>query len=294
MIIGLICTFLSGIFTIFFGAVFKHVGSKYDFKTTMLLYAVLTTIVCGICTFFEPGSWGTYALLPFLCSFLSGAINISGLTILQKAMSLGNAGVAWAFCQAGLLGPFVFSIVVYGERPSILQYVGAVVIVLGMIVLSGNDSENDQAKKKSNLLYLFCAFMSFLCACANGSLVIVVSKIAPDFSITVRMFVMYIGTAFMLAVLKIIAKSYRIEVNKGVLASTVALTLLGLGCCVFMFIGSNALANVNMASIAIPILQGTAIGGFALYGALVLKEKSSLIKWGGIVAIILGIIFMSL
>jgi multidrug transporter EmrE-like cation transporter len=108
------------------------------------------------------------------------------------------------------------------------------------------------------------------------------------------MFVMYIGTAFMLAVLKIIAKSYRIEVNKGILASTVALTLLGLGCCVFMFIGSNALANVNMASIAIPILQGTAIGGFALYGALVLKEKSSLIKWGGIVAIILGIIFMSL
>ena len=133
---------------------------------------------------------------------------------------------------------------------------------------------------------------SFFFSCVNGSFVVVVSKIAPEFSISLRMMFVYIGTALTLAIILGLMKSYQIKLSKGVLLSIIGLTTFGLGCCGLMFVGSNYLAGANMASIAIPILQGTAIGGFALYSTFVLKEKCSLLKWGGIILIILGIVFM--
>lgn len=294
MLIGLSYAFLAGVLTIFFGAVFKHVGTKYDFKTTMLIYAIFTSFICVGLSFCEHDSWATYAWLPALLSLCAGAVNISGLTILQKAMKLGNAGVAWAFCQAGLLGPFFFSIICYQERPSILQYAGAFLIVIGMVILSGNDSEKSAEKQKNNLLYLVCALGSFCFACVNGSLGVATSKIAPEFSITVRSLCMYLGTVIMLIILKLAAKSYKMEVNKGVMKSVFVLAFLGIGSTVLLFLSLNYLSEVNLAGITIPIMQGTAIGGFALYGTLVLKEKCSLVKWLGIIAIILGIVFMSI
>ena len=111
MLLGLICILLSGLTTIGFGVIFNYIGTKYDFKNTMLMYAVFTLFLCAGISFFESGSWATFAILPMLFAFLSGVCNIIGLIAMQKAMSIGNAGVAWAFCQAGLLGPFLFSIV---------------------------------------------------------------------------------------------------------------------------------------------------------------------------------------
>ena len=293
MLLGLICILLSGLTTIGFGVIFNYIGTKYDFKNTMLMYAVLTLFLCAGISFFESGSWATFAILPMLFAFLSGVCNIIGLIAMQKAMSIGNAGVAWAFCQAGLLGPFLFSIVYYGERPSLLQYAGALVILFGMVILSSNDSNEDASQAKNKLFYLICIFSSFLFACVNGSFVVVVSKIAPEFDISLRAMFVYIGTVLTLAIILGYKKSYKLQITKGVLLSVVGLATFGLGSSALMFIGSNCLAKVNLASIAIPILQGTAIGGFALYSTFVLKEKCTLIKWGGIILIILGIVFMS-
>ena len=292
MLIGLICIILSGLVTIGFGAILEHVGSKYDFKNTMFMYAMLTLLACAGLSFVETGSWATFALAPAIFSFLGGVCNIVGLMAMQKAMSIGNAGVAWTFCQAGLLGPFLFSVIYYGERPAILQYLGALAIILGMAILSGKDSNETSEKSKNKILYLVYIFTSFFFSCVNGSFVVVVSKIAPEFSISLRMMFVYIGTALTLAIILGLMKSYQIKLSKGVLLSIIGLTTFGLGCCGLMFVGSNYLAGANMASIAIPILQGTAIGGFALYSTFVLKEKCSLLKWGGIILIILGIVFM--
>ncbi|MBQ9789218.1 MAG: hypothetical protein IJW31_06455 [Lentisphaeria bacterium] len=292
MITGLLSAFASGVLTIFFGVVFKHAGDKYDFKNTMLVYALFNTVVfLGIAQFMS-GSWVKFAWLPAILSFASGAVNISGLMALQKAMSLGNSGVAWAFCQAGLLGPFFFSIGCFGERPDFLQYVGAIMIVLGMIFLSGGDSSAADKTGKSNFVYLIFAFSSFLLACINGSLGVSVSKIAPDFSIAVRSFCMYSGTVVMLAVFKLVSDRAKIVINKPVLIAVVLLAFFGLSSTVTTFVALNELAKVDMASITVPVLQGTAIGGFALYSTFVLKEKCSLLKWCGIIAIILGIVFL--
>ena len=290
MVTGILLSFLSGILTIFFGAVFRFAGVKYDFKQTMLLYNILSAVFVGIFSLIYFESWASFCIAGAVLSMISGAINISGLMLLRKAMDIGNSGVAWAFCQASLLGPFLFGILCYKERPSILQYSGIGAILIALIIL-GSSNSGDSQESTHRVKYLILSVSSFLFGCVNGSVILTVSKIAPEFSLSVRTLFMLLGAIIILGVICLFSPQ-KIIINKGMVVSSLGLSLFGIFSTISMLWGNNELAAVKLGGLAIPIIQGSAIGGFALYSKFFLQEATSLMKWFGILLIILGIILM--
>ena len=293
MFTGIIFSFASGILTVFFGIIFRFAGVKYEFKNTILCYSIFSALLIGGWSLISFESWATFSIVAAVLSALSGFINISGLILLRKAMEIGNSGVAWAFCQASLIGPFLAGVIFYNERPSILQYIGVAAILGGLALLSNSDSNQEKSQEKAKYKYLLLAVGSFLFVCVNGSVVLTVSKIAPDFNIFIRSLFMQIGTIIMLGGVNIIKMS-KFEVSKGMILTALGLCLFGVVSGLSMFVGINSLSapEINLGGLAIPIVQGTAIGGFALYSRFFLKEKTDWIKWVGITLIILGIVFM--
>ncbi|MBR7127783.1 MAG: hypothetical protein IKD09_04290 [Lentisphaeria bacterium] len=285
MITGILLSFAAGLFTIFFGIVFRFVGEKYDFRNTMICYNSVSAVVVAVGTFCFTNGWSSFVLTGVLLSALSGAINISGLMLLRRAMAIGNSGIAWSFCQASLLGPFLSGVLFYREQPSILQYGGVGLILLGLIILG---SSNSSSQKASSNKYLLLAIGSFLFGCCNGSIMLTVSKITPDLAITLRTVSMSVGAIMVLLWVKK-SKTVETKLSKGMLLTSLFLSLFGILSSITMLWGVNELAKVQFGGLAIPIVQGTAIGGFALYSRFFLNEVTTLLKWSGIVLIIIGI-----
>ena len=76
------------------------------------------------------------------------------------------------------------------------------------------------------------------------------------------------------------------------LLTALFLALFGILSSITMLWGVNELAKVQLGGLAIPIVQGTAIGGFSLYSHFFLNAKNDMLKWFGIILIIIGIVFM--
>ena len=195
MITGVLLSFAAGVLTIFFGIVFRFVGEKYDFRNTMICYNAISAIVVAIFSFCFTSDWASFVWTGVLLSTLSGAINIGGLILLRRAMAIGNSGIAWSFCQASLIGPFLAGVLFFHEQPSILQYLGVTLILGGLIILG---SSNSSSQKVASNKYLLLAIGSFLFGCCNGSIMLTISKITPDLAVSIRTVSMFIGAIMVL------------------------------------------------------------------------------------------------
>jgi uncharacterized membrane protein len=120
---------------------------------------------------------------------------------------------------------------------------------------------------------------------------LIVSKFTPDLAIPLRTVSMSTGA---ILVLLWVAKSKTAEtqLSRGMLLTAFLLGLFGILSSITMLWGVNELAKVQFGGLAIPIVQGAAIGGFSLYSHFFLKAKNDLPKWVGIILIIVGIVFM--
>lgn len=64
-----------------------------------------------------------------------------GMIALQMAMRHGKHGAAWAVAQSGLAWPFLVAVLIHGERPGVLPWVGLACIITSLGLLAERRGE---------------------------------------------------------------------------------------------------------------------------------------------------------
>ena len=74
---------------------------------------------------------------------ISGLAMTGGMAVLQRAMKRGGHAVAWAVAQAGLAWPFLSAVLIHGERPGILPWIGLLGIVASLALFAQRDRSTE-------------------------------------------------------------------------------------------------------------------------------------------------------
>jgi len=283
---GILLSLLTGVSFIAVGAVYSYAGNRIRMLDAMLVYNwVLVFLLLPFCGGLSDAPMKLTSLMVF-----AGAINIAAMLLLQKAMACGNSGVAWAVGQSALIGPFICGMLFFGEQPSLWRTAGALAIVAGMLLIGLSKQENGKPHSGRNWLKL--AFGAFLILAAAQSLATASSCWVYRMSGSDRAFCMSAGAAVALLSFKL-ARPKRVEFSRTMRITVGLLTGVGLASLLLTFAALDQLAKVSLAGIGYPIMLGSCIAGFALYSALVLKEKIRPLQWVAIIAITFGIILLS-
>lgn len=114
------------------GIVYKRVPDTVKGEDVMFWYSLFSLVLLLPAEFYS-GSVSATRFPWIICLLLIGNFNIFGMLLLQTAMKRGNSGIAWALTQSALIGPFLFGMVFFGEKHSLLGITGLCLVLLGMI-----------------------------------------------------------------------------------------------------------------------------------------------------------------
>jgi len=103
----------------------------------------------------EPGF-----MTALLLGAATGGLYLMGFLLLQWSVGKNGVVLSSTFMKLGLLVPIVFSIVFFGEMPTILQGAGFVLAVAAVLMMNGG-GEKTQARARGALILL-------LLACGTG------------------------------------------------------------------------------------------------------------------------------
>lgn len=91
------------------------------------------------------GSWSTpLDYLPW--ALVASLAGFTGLTLFYKAMASGAVGVVSPITALGGLGPIVLGLLT-GDQPTVVQYLGLVVALIGVVLASGPELAGDTGSR---------------------------------------------------------------------------------------------------------------------------------------------------
>jgi len=138
-------------------SVFMRMGEKY-IKNNMSMFTanyavciVLSRIFMGKINLFTTQSGiGRAVLLGVVC----GVLYLMNFVLLQQCIRRNGVTLAAAFMKLGVLVPTLMAIVVFRERPGILQVIGIVLALTAIVVIHFEKDERSKAGSKLWLLIL--------------------------------------------------------------------------------------------------------------------------------------------
>ena len=107
--------------------------------------------------------------LMLLLGLISGVLFIAGLVGMQSSIHQNGATLTAAFAKLGLVIPLAVSILLYGERPRILQVIGLLLVFAAIFIIHpvGKGSEGEDAGRIS-IIHL----VTVLLVCGSGDAMI--------------------------------------------------------------------------------------------------------------------------
>ncbi len=86
---------------------------------------------------------------------LVGVFFLLGFMLLQLNIAKNGVVLASTFMRMGVMVPVLMAIIVFGEKPGVLQLVGFVLAIVAILVINGDKSEESSpGKKKAGLLLI--------------------------------------------------------------------------------------------------------------------------------------------
>ena len=135
-------------------------GNQYgillgNYLTCIVLAAVLT-----------PKGQSVLAVSPttLLLSGITGFFYVAALVGMQISIHRNGAGLSTAFARLGLLVSLTVSILLFGERPSPIQFVGVALVIAALVLIHGTTGEGT-GKRGAFLLLLLTLLFS---GCADA------------------------------------------------------------------------------------------------------------------------------
>ena len=114
--------------------VLKYLDSGYGYGVYFFNY--VTCALLAFCTMEGKSLWNGDPL-PLWLGAVSGFLYLAALIVYAYSIRKNGAVLSSVFTRLGVLVPILVSVVLFGERPSLLQGAGILVAVLAAVVMNG-------------------------------------------------------------------------------------------------------------------------------------------------------------
>ena len=295
----------------------KLFESRSDGSYNAGMWSCLATALCMLAYLLPAGGF-TFAVSAsaLTCSVLYTASSLlcSGVTVL--ALHRGKLAVVTTYMLlGGLILPFLWGIIAYGEALTATKIIGVIILMLSMassLLLDMQAGKNsDTPKAKGGLLFHFYCFLLFL---TNGIVSIATTqsqKAADAVSSDDFLLLCEVEIAAAAAVILIVIGLWKMKngdkhgvasafcgIVKDGAPMTAKLFFILLGACALHAV-CNGLGNIFSlncaktmdASIQFPVISAVVIVLGALFGWLIYREKIESRDWIGLILAALGIVF---
>lgn len=212
-----------------------------------------------------------------LLGLITGIFYFSAFMYYQKCVKNNGVGISGTFQKLGILLPMLFSIVLWHEIPSIIQWIGILLSLVSILIVNISFTE-EKVKFNFGLIILF-----FLGGMAEFS-----NKVFQKFTLTEykNIFLLFIFiSAFLISLFYIIKLRVKLNIKEILIGFCVGIP--NLFSAFFLILALNYMK----ASVAFPIYSAGSIVLINIGGFFIFKEK---LKIKEIFSIILTIIAICL
>lgn len=192
MYLGIIVALLSAASWAFATVVFDRIGKVVPYVGITFLKGIFSIILMIALLIFTGGLHGI-GIWEFSFLALSGIIGISvGDSLFFKSLQDLGAKVQVIFFLLGQIFTMIFSLLLLDELLSLEQYIGAIILLTGIVVVIWGKQENHPNKIRG----IICGLLSILCF--SVSAIMVKKAIADVEVVTATFYRMAFGTVFTL------------------------------------------------------------------------------------------------
>lgn len=189
---GIIVALLSAASWAFATVVFDRIGKVVPYVGITFLKGIFSIILMIVLLIFT-GGLHDIGIWEFSFLALSGIIGISlGDSLFFKSLQDLGAKVQVIFFLLGQIFTMILSLLLLGELLSLEQYIGAVVLLTGIVIVIWGKQDNHPNKVRG----IMCGLLSILCF--SVSAIMVKMAIAEVEVITATFYRMLFGTIFTL------------------------------------------------------------------------------------------------
>lgn len=190
--VGIIVALLSAASWAFATVVFDRIGKVVPYVGITFLKGIFSIILMIVLLIFT-GGLHDIGIWEFSFLALSGIIGISlGDSLFFKSLQDLGAKVQVIFFLLGQIFTMILSLLLLGELLSLEQYIGAVVLLTGIVIVIWGKQDNHPNKVRG----IMCGLLSILCF--SVSAIMVKMAIAEVEVITATFYRMLFGTIFTL------------------------------------------------------------------------------------------------
>ena len=240
----------------------------------------------------EPAEFSWFG---FLASCLAGVANFYTNILMAKAMRRGPNGLVWGIVESALIGPFLMSVVFFGEQPGAIQAAGLLLILGGVLAMGIAKDDRSSARGKGWLVFALGALLLAMTTQCCNTLPSYFPEMGGNDAV-VRTFGLYFGGLAGFAFTSLPGMIRRRDFGgRGEWTIAVTLTVLNTSAGLFFFYrGMDLLVGIGRAGLGCPLAIGVCVIGFSLYSLLILKEKFPRTSLAGLGAACLGIILIAI
>ena len=219
-----------------------------------------------------------------------GVCSISGSLFVQRAMKHGSNNLVWAIQQAGLLLPFLSGILFFRQSCGVFQIFGVGLIVAGLFLPSG-----ECGAKNGFLRWFPFALGAFLFMGLAEAMQSVPSywNTWQDTAV-LRPSLAYAGGSLGSAMAALFLKRKLLPVKHVTMLFAAGVAVWNVFTVICMFKALDICSVNGIGSIGFPVMIGASILFFAAYSVFVIREKNTARQWGGLAAILAGVVIISL
>ena len=236
-----------------------------------------------------------FSLFGFALCALGGFANFYNYVLTGKAMARGPNGLVWGIMQSGLVGAFLMGVIFFGEKPTLFQLAGLLLILGGVLAMGIAKNNGSAARGKRWVpLALGALLLAMTTQCCNT-----LPSYFPEMGkngILSRMLGSGLGSLLGFAITTLPGMIRKRDFGgRGEWIIAGILILMGLAASFFFFFrGLDRLAEIGCAGLGYPLAIGVCVIGFSLYSLLILKEKFARASLAGLGAACLGIILIAI
>lgn len=214
----------------------------------------------------------------YVLSFKNGAVSLSA-TIVNFSLTI----------------PIVFSAIVFNEKITQLKWIGLVLAVIALILISTNSSKNDNSKKGIKITKKWLLFITLATLTSGFSAVIQQSFSRSEFSNQKELFtaLMYVfATIFSFILLPFVKKSNQ-PLYKSDAKINIGLVFTGLALGFYNLLSVSAMAVIPAGEF-FPTLAGLNILISVVISSITFKEFPSIKQWIGIAVMLCAVVLINL
>ncbi|EIQ02111.1 hypothetical protein OpiT1DRAFT_00691 [Opitutaceae bacterium TAV1] len=266
------------------GAIWTGIGIFFSFINRRQRDALLLNLCCAVILVpisaatirwsglaAEGMAWPEFASLG-ITMVLAGAVMAGGLVLMIIAMRQGMPDMAWAICQSSMVIPFLLGLVIHGEQAGLANIGGVAVILAGIASFSRQKKAVQPGQGASRHWFVTSAIAFFVIGA--GQYLFSVPSFQPGWTDRYALRIPLQSLGGLVILLLLCGRGRLRKLDRSLWLHGLAYAVLTLAGRSSLYQAIDALARLQLVSLAYPVCLGLSILGFSACHAISQRKFS--------------------